>query len=252
MKNIDREHFIKQKANLNIKQKKERKGLILSPLNENLLVVKESKTMVIKIGSNSIADDFRLNKKIISLIAKTVSNLMDLGKRVAIVTSGAVVVGMEKNNLKNRPEDTDELQDLAAEGQHTLMTEYEKAFSRYNIGVWQILVTHHNFSTREERENITRRINRAFSKGKVPIINTNDPATKEELIPVTQYSFSDNDPLSAIVAKNVKADLLMIFSDKGNLGKGGVESKMKAINIATKGGAAVIISKIEEIIALIK
>jgi glutamate 5-kinase len=153
-------------------------------------------------------------------------------------------MGMEKNKLRKRPIAQSDLQDLAAEGQYSLMKLYEDAFKRYGLGVWQILLTHHNFQTQAEIRNVIERIGNAFRKNKIPILNTNDPVTKEELIPSGSHAFSDNDPLAALVAKHTHSDALIIFSDSGNLGTGGGDSKESAIKKAEEAGVIVLVKSI--------
>ena len=202
--------------------------------------------VVMKFGTNSLSSDSGICRNKIRRIANEVSRLMEGGKRVVIITSGAVAMGMEKNGLKERPESESELQDLAAEGQYSLMSVYEKEFKRYGIGVWQILLTHHNFQTQADKRNVIERIYNAFRKNKISILNTNDPVTKEELLPSGPHTFSDNDPLAALVAKFIHADALIIFSDSGNKGKGGGESKQRAIDLAKESGVEVVITSIEK------
>jgi glutamate 5-kinase len=220
-------------------------------INEEILreKVTEAKTIVLKFGTNSITINNRVDDGKIEEIARIVKELRDLEKNVAIVSSGAVACGMEVNNIFERPKDVGELQDLAAEGQPILMEKYRRAFEKYKIGIWQLLLTHHNFSTRMERDNLIIRIRGAFEKGKIPIINTNDPVTKEELVPINgEFSFTDNDPLAGLVARFIEADLLLIVSDPGKMGKGGEESKRRAIKIAKKYDKCIVgICKFDEI-----
>lgn len=209
----------------------------------------ESKTIVLKFGTSSITTNNRIDEEKIEKIARLVSKLIDR-KNIVIVSSGAVACGMEENNLITRPSDVNELQDLAAEGQPILMEKYRKAFKKYdnNLSVWQILLTHHNFRSEAERMNLIARIKSAFKKRKIPIINTNDPVTNEELVPKDGISFTDNDPLSALVAKTIEADLLVIVSNPGNLGTGGKNSKIKAIKIAKSHPSMIVgICKFEEL-----
>ena len=215
--------------------------------------IADAKTIVLKFGTNSITKNNRVDDKKLREIARIVNELKNLNKNVVIVSSGAVACGMEINNISDRPKDVSELQDLAAEGQPILMEKYRKAFEKYKIGVWQLLLTHHNFSTAMERTNLIVRIKSAFEKGKIPIVNTNDPVTKEELVPINgEFSFTDNDPLAALVAKFIEADLLLVVSDPGSLGKGGEKSKKKAAKIANSANCIFGICKFEEVNEFLK
>jgi glutamate 5-kinase len=224
----------------------------LAPITEDKLTngsgsIANAELIVMKFGTNSITKDAWICRKRIRKIARVVAGLMEQGKEIVIITSGAVAVGLEKNNTRERPKAQSDLQDLAAEGQHALMGIYEDAFRQYGIGVWQILLTHHNFQDNHEIREVVKRLNNSFGKGKVSILNTNDPVTKEELLPTGPHAFSDNDPLAALVAKCMHADALVIFSDSGTQGKGGGESKQRAIDLARESGVKVVVISIENI-----
>ena len=239
---------------LNVLSKHEKKEIDEKIFTDFKTRIRASFTYVLKFGTNAITTNNRVDETKLDRIAALVKKMKDEGKNIVIITSGAIACGMEINKITEKPKDIDELQDLAAEGQILLMERYRKAFSKYNIGVWQILLTHHNFSTQKERTNVISRIERAWQRGKVPILNTNDPVTKEELLPVNgknQDTFSDNDPLAAIVTKNLGADCLVIVSDKGRLGSGGRNSKIRAIKIARKNGALVAICRFDNLAALL-
>ena len=228
------------------------KHISSTPITEDKLTntrdsIANAELIVMKFGTNSITKNAWICRKRIRKIARVVAGLMEQGKEIVIITSGAVAVGLEKNHTRERPKAQSDLQDLAAEGQHGLMRIYEEAFRPYGIGVWQILLTHHNFKDNPEIRNVVERINNAFRKGKVPILNTNDPVTKEELLPTGAHAFSDNDPLAALVAKCKHADALVIFSDSGTQGKGGGGSKQKAIDTAEGAGVEVLVTSIENI-----
>ena len=226
------------------------KHISSTPITEDKLTnssgsIANAELIVMKFGTNSITKGAWICRKRIRKIARVVAGLIEQGKEVVIITSGAVAVGLEKNRTRERPKAQSDLQDLAAEGQHGLMGIYEEAFKPYGIGVWQILLTHHNFKDNPEIRNVIERINNAFRKGKVPILNTNDPVTKEELLPTGSHAFSDNDPLAALVAKCKHADALVIFSDSGTQGKGGGESKQRATDIAKESGVDVLVTSIK-------
>jgi len=211
--------------------------------------IADAKTIVLKFGTNAITTDNRIDEDKLDQMAAEVKLLKLAKKNVVIVTSGAVACGMEINNLQVRPVEVEELQLLSAEGQPLLMHKYKTAFSKYSLGVLQALATHHHFSTPQERENAINGLRLAFAKGnKIPIFNINDFFTKEELMPkFKDHTFTDNDPLAALVTKYLKADALVILSNAGNLGSGGGTSKKKAIDMATTSGAIVAICKFEDL-----
>jgi glutamate 5-kinase len=211
--------------------------------------VADARTLVLKFGTNAITTDNRVDEGKLDQIAAEVKLLKLAKKDVVIVSSGAVACGMELNKLQIRPAEIEELQLLSAEGQPLLMHKYRIAFSKYSLGVLQVLTTHHHFSTYQERENAINGLRLAFAKkNKIPIFNINDFFTKEELMPkFKDHTFTDNDPLAALVTKYLKADALVILSNAGKLGSGGETSKKKAIDTATTSGAIVAICKFEDL-----
>ena len=88
---------------------------------------------------------------------------------------------------------------------------YDKMFSEYGHSVGQVLVTKRNVEQEETRKNLINTFEKLFEYGVVPIINENDAIAIEEIV------FGDNDTLSAIVAKLVGADALMILTDTDGL-----------------------------------
>jgi len=116
----------------------------------------------------------------------------------------------------------EKLQDLSAEGARLLWNMYAKAFSQYNIGTLYIPVA--DLST-----DISKIMERSWRNKKITIWNMNDALT----------TLHDNDPLAVSIAKHIKADLLIFFTDKGNMGTGGYYSKQKAIEEAEKAGIKV-------------
>ena len=142
-----------------------------------------------------------------------------MGKEVLIVTSGAVGLGAKKINAA----DLDEValkQACAAIGQSQLMSIYEDGFSKFDIITAQILLTEEDFSNRRRYLNLNSTLSMLLKYKVVPIINENDTVSSDELkqlYDVTQISFSDNDKLSALVASELDADLLIILSDINGL-----------------------------------
>ncbi len=142
------------------------------------------------------------------------------------------------NRISARPSDVDGLQDLASEGQAELIMAYKKALLPYGIGVVQLLVTHHNFATEAERANIRRRVDSSFERRKLVVANTNDAVVNYELASGVENGFSDNDPLSSLLAVCCKkgATSLIIVSEEGKFGSGGSGSKNLAFLDAEKNG----------------
>ena len=198
-----------------------------------MILFLDSERIVMKFGTNSLTKGGRLDYGVIKKIAATMNLLYTLGKRPLIVTSGAVAAGMELNELKEKPSEVKQLQLLSGEGARLLWELYAQAFARYDFGTLYIPITPHNIETEEERENIRKIVEGGWKNKKITIWNTNDALTNEQLAK-RNGGFYDNDPLSVELAKIIKADLLMFFTDKGNMGTGGRSSKSKAIEEARK------------------
>ncbi|MDD5613615.1 MAG: glutamate 5-kinase [Candidatus Omnitrophica bacterium] len=165
------------------------------------------KTIVIKIGSSVLRGNSALNIAKFKEIAQDVAQIKRSGKRVLIVSSGAIASGMVRLGLKIRPQSISSLQALASIGQIELMKLYQKNFLRYKIEVAQVLLNWDDFSSRKRYLNAKDTINELLKLGAVPIINENDALAVEEI------KLGDNDRLSAMLAALLGADLLMILSD---------------------------------------
>lgn len=185
-----------------------------------------SKLVVIKIGTSSLVDA-QANiseakfKKISAEIAFVTKKM---GKKIILVSSGAIAAGKKKLKKKNDFKNMAEKQAAAAIGQNLLMKEYEKYFSSYGLIPAQVLLTRDAVENKERRLNSKHTINQILKFGAVPVINENDTVAVHEI------KFGDNDTLSALVAVLVNADLLIILSDvDGFLIKGKTVSLIKKI-----------------------
>lgn len=228
--------------------------------------------VVVKVGTSTLAHETgRLNIRHIESLSKTLSDLKNAGNEVILVSSGAIGMGMGKLSLSERPKDMPTKQAAAAVGQCELMYTYDKLFSEYNHTVAQILLTGQDMQSEERHTNFTNTINRLLELGALPIINENDTVATEEI------KVGDNDTLAAIVAVSVKADLLILLSDidglytddphkcadaklipevreitdeikalagdiHGNLGTGGMATKIKAAEYCTEKGTDMVIA----------
>jgi glutamate 5-kinase len=230
------------------------------------------KRIVVKVGTTTIThSNGKLNLRKIDNIAKVLSDLHNKGMEVILVTSGAIGVGAAKLNLSERPSEIRIKQAAAAVGQCELMNIYGKVFSEYSNIVAQVLLTSDVITDDHRRENVINTFNTLFEMSTIPIVNENDTVSVEELI------FESNDILSAIVAKLIDSDLLIILSDiKGlydcdpkrnpnaklipvvdyidqkiynmaqgvgsDLGTGGMESKLNAAKLVMESGIPMIIA----------
>ncbi len=172
----------------------------------------QAKRIVIKVGSRLIASRAEgLRPEQIDRLAHEVASLRTNGREVLIVSSGAIVSGIRKLQLKEYPKNLPVKQAAAAVGQSRLMWAYEKAFERLNIHVAQILLTHEDLADRRRFLNARYTLTALIGFGIVPIINENDTVAVEEI------RFGDNDTLASEVAHLADADLLVILSDVDGL-----------------------------------
>ena len=169
-----------------------------------------SKRIVVKVGTSSITyPTGRINIGKMERLVREVSDLHNSGRSVILTTSGAVGAGVGK--LGRMPESLPQKQAMAAVGQGILMQMYEKFFSEYSQSVAQLLLTRDCFSNPERYHNSRNALFALMEYGVIPIVNENDTVAVEEL------KFGDNDRLSAMVACNADADLLIILSDIAGL-----------------------------------
>lgn len=146
-------------------------------------------------------------------LVQAVSDLRRAGHEVMLVSSGAVGAGLPAFGLKKRPaEQITLLQACAAVGQARLMQIYDSGFRNYRFEVAQLLLIHEDFENENRRENIQNTLNCLLEQGRVvPIINENDSVATFEL------RVGDNDKLSVLVAKLVRADLLILLTQAAGL-----------------------------------
>src|SRR5262245_22896843 len=161
-----------------------------------------SRRVIVKIGSKSLANDAWDR-----LAADVASALQDHARRVVVVSSGAIALGVTKLGLKARPKDMAWLQAAAAAGQSVLMQRYEDAFGKVGLSVAQVLLTHADLADRNRTNNARNAIAALLEAGAVPIINENDAVAVDEI------KFGDNDQLASMVAPLCDADLLLLLSD---------------------------------------
>ncbi|TYQ18060.1 UNVERIFIED_CONTAM: glutamate 5-kinase [Acetivibrio alkalicellulosi] len=173
-----------------------------------------SKRVVVKVGTSTLTyETGKINFSKIDKLVMILSDLINQGKEIVLVTSGAIGVGVSKLNLLSRPETTREKQAVAAVGQCELMHIYGRFFSDYGHIVGQILLTKDVVENECSKKNVINTFETLLEKGIVPIVNENDSVAVDELETGINRVFGDNDTLSAIVAELVKADLLIILTD---------------------------------------
>ena len=164
--------------------------------------------IVVKVGTSTLAHSTgRMNIRHVEDLVKVLSDLKNAGHEMILVSSGAIGMGVGKLNLPGKPSDMPTKQAAAAVGQCELMYTYDRLFLQYNHTVAQILLTGEDVDHSERRENFENTMERLLELGSLPIINENDTVATAEI------KVGDNDTLGAIVARCVKADLLVLLSD---------------------------------------
>ena len=175
-----------------------------------------AKRIVIKLGTNILRNnDGNVSLPRVFSFIEDISTLVKSGKEVIVITSGAVGLGKKRLGLEST-EGTALKQACAAIGQGKLMSIYEEGFHTYGLVAAQILLTEDDFAIRTRYLSLRTTLNKLLELGVVPVINQNDTVSTIEIAPRfenMQVCFSDNDKLSALVASELDADLLVILSD---------------------------------------
>ncbi len=233
--------------------------------------------IVVKVGTQGITTgDGKLDEEEMQKLAKQISYSTKNGDKIVLVTSGAVAAGIEELGISPKQKDVAFQQAAAATGQSVLMAKYREFFKKYGIKVAQILLTAEDLSNRASYVHTCDVLGLLLKVGVIPIINENDVTSVDELMHAEGYkvNFSDNDILSVLVAGAVCADLVIILSDvdglytsdpsepgaqliktvdsitteigglsgKSKRGRGGIQSKIKAAEIATSCGIPLVIA----------
>ncbi|MEK6850649.1 MAG: hypothetical protein AABX85_03690 [Nanoarchaeota archaeon] len=238
---------------------------------KNLL--KNTNSVVIKVGSKTITTDHSINTNSIENLARTSYELIKKRKKVSIVTSGAIAAERRAiNDLVSAS--MAEKQMLAAIGQPLLMQEYIRIFEQYGLKVGQFLLSKEDFENPGALSRLRNSYQITLERNIVPIINENDPVTTHEI------KLGDNDELQALITRDLNADLAINLitypgllrnkrivkiadsynaADYDNLsvevkeGRGGLQGKLNAMQIVTSAGKYGIIGSINaNIVGMIK
>jgi glutamate 5-kinase len=232
----------------------------------------EGRRWVIKVGSSLVtAKGAGLDQVAIADWCEQIARLRASGIQVVLVSSGAVAEGMARLGLKKRPAIIHDLQAAAAVGQMGLVRAYETEFNKHNTKAAQVLLTHEDVADRARYLNAQGTLKALLAFGAVPVVNENDTVATDEI------RLGDNDTLGALTANLIQADLLVILTDqdglfdsdprtnpearlvseapltdsrlmamagesKGELGRGGMRTKLVAAYTAARSGAATVIA----------
>jgi glutamate 5-kinase len=234
-------------------------------------IVLASRTWVVKVGTNVLAaPDGGLDLAQVGALAEQISAVAATGRRVALVSSGAVGAGLGRLGLTRRPDNLPQLQAAAAIGQAYLIRAYDEHFRRHGRHAAQLLLNHDDFDHRTRYLNVRNTLNALFDYSAVPVINENDTTSVDEI------KFGDNDRLAAMVANLLQAELLVVLSvvdglyrsdpdtgqrsdvvplvrdvddvlalatdSRSTLGTGGMRSKLQAAALVARAGGSVVIT----------
>lgn len=173
----------------------------------------DKKRIVIKIGSSSLThkETGMLDLVKLEILVREITDLVNRGKDVILVSSGAVMVGRNALGIRRENETIAQKQACASVGQAKLMMIYQKLFSEYNKICSQVLLTKNTMTDNLNRYNARNCFNELLEQGVIPIVNENDTIATYEIDSLSV--FGDNDRLSAVVAGITNADLLILLSD---------------------------------------
>ncbi len=234
-------------------------------------IFKHTKRVVVKIGSGVLTLNQGLNTDIIEETTHQIAQLRQKGMEVIIISSGAVASGVKKIGLEKRPDGIPARQAAAAVGQAGLILAWEKSFAKFESKVAQLLLTREDLSHRRRYLNARNTLNQLLAWNIIPIINENDTVVFEEI------KLGDNDNLAAMITLLMDADIMINLTDidglydkdprvhpdakllssvrtitsdmeeaaggiPGNLGTGGMLSKVKAAKKLSRAGIPMIIA----------
>lgn len=234
-------------------------------------IILNTKRIILKIGTGVLTTpEGRFDKNHIYKIVKDIATVHKRGQEIVLVSSGAIVAGVDRLGWKEKPQTLPEKQAAAAIGQNQLMHLYEEEFRKMDCLVAQILLTAGDLDNRQRYLNARNTLLTLLKHKVIPIINENDSVAVEEI------KFGDNDTLSALVASKLEADFLILSTNVEGLytcdpkkdikahlikeiseissyfkknaqatrdwrGTGGMQTKLEAAKIATSSGVTTFI-----------
>jgi glutamate 5-kinase len=174
-------------------------------------IVPRARRIVVKVGSSTLTRDGQLRRDKFTALARDVARLIDSGRQVVVVSSGAIALGAHRLGWGHVGESIREKQAAAAVGQIGLVELYQRRFARLGLHIGQVLLTRAGLEDRERFLNARHTMLELLRLGVVPIVNENDTIATEEI------RFGDNDNLAATIVNAVDADLLVILTDVDGL-----------------------------------
>ena len=225
-------------------------------------------TVVVKLGSSLVAGKGgSVRTTVLRRRAREIAAIVTGGEPVAVVSSGAIALGLPHLGLERRPRALPKLQAASSLGQARLQQAWERALAREGVLAAQILLTAADVGDRAAYVNARNAAEALFALGAVPIVNENDATATDEI------AFGDNDALAAHVAMLVRARLLVLLTEvdgvhtrapgtpgaevvregsavddvafgyASHLGRGGMKSKVVAARMASEAGIPTVIAE---------
>ncbi|MCH7599445.1 MAG: glutamate 5-kinase [Myxococcales bacterium] len=179
--------------------------------DESRKLLARARRIVVKVGSSTLTRDGKLRPRKFSDLAKQISGLVDDGREVVLVSSGAIAIGAAKLGWDHPRHTIPEMQAAAAVGQIGLVELYQRRFASHDQKIAQILLTRMGLEDRERFLNARQALHELLKLKVVPVVNENDTIATEEI------RFGDNDNLSANIVSLVSADALVILTDVDGL-----------------------------------
>jgi glutamate 5-kinase len=218
--------------------------------------------VVVKLGSSLVVEDGEPRRALLRARAAEIAQIVGSGTPVCLVSSGAIPLGLARMGIDRRPRALPKLQAASALGQAALQRAWEEALGAHSIVSAQVLLTGGEIAERRAYVNVRNAFAALFALGVVPVVNENDATATDEI------SFGDNDSLAAQVAVLSRARLLVlltsvegvmthtggqviadgaqareaVFGPGTATGRGGMESKVAAAELAAAAGIPTVIA----------
>lgn len=181
-------------------------------MKSGISALASAKRIVVKVGSSLVTNDGKgLDHAALGRWAEQIAQLVDGGRQVVLVSSGAIAEGLQRLGWSKRPKALHELQAAAAVGQMGLVQAYESVFRQHGLHAAQVLLTHEDLADRTRYLNARSTLLSLLDLRVVPVINENDTVSTDEI------KLGDNDTLGALVTNLIEADCLVILTDQQGL-----------------------------------
>jgi len=159
---------------------------------------------IIKIGSKTLVDQQgKIRDDFIISLLEAVAERIKKGEKILIVSSGAVVSGRAYYGKKDLERTL-----AAGIGQAHMISHYLEAAKKIGVQILEILISRPHLVNRKQFLLFQEKINKIFAYDNIiPVVNENDFLVTDD-----EWSFGDNDGLSAALAITLKAKKLIILS----------------------------------------